>query len=50
LKTNKTSTKGPRHKKLEIKRIIAEVEIPTTNRKNYNFLVGDTRRTNKKKA
>ena len=37
MKTNKTSTKGPRHKKLEIKRIIAEVEIPTTNRKNYNF-------------
>jgi len=46
LKTNKTSTKRPRTKK--IKRIRTEIEILLTKKPNYNFMGRRDKRKRKK--
>jgi hypothetical protein len=48
LKTNKTLIKGSREKKLKIKRIRSEIEIPKTKNTNMYFLERRDKRKRKK--
>ena len=48
LKTNKTLIKGSREKKLKIKRIRSEIEIPKIKKTNMYFLEKRDKRKKKK--